>query len=214
MTTSMLLFLIFLPRADNEYPDRTTTVSSISTPAVEAIGVVAISILHFIVTFLVCVVILARSPSHSQSLANVLGIMASILAAIQYVPQIWTTWKLQHVGSLSIPMMCIQTPGGFVFAASLAKRLGKEGWSTWVVYLVLGTLQGVLLVMAISFELRDRRLKKDKKMGGSDLDGHTRTTRAGSNGSTVRADDDSEDTPLLGDHSPGKPHTRNRRNGE
>ena len=33
-----------------------------------------------------------------------------------------TTWKLQAVETLSIPMMCIQTLGIFVWAGSLAVR--------------------------------------------------------------------------------------------
>jgi len=86
--------------------------------------------------------------------------MAAILAAVQYFPQIWTTYTLRHVGSLSIPMMCIQTPGGFLFAGSLAARLGIEGWSTWGVYLVTACLQGVLLAMAIYFEVQARRGKQ------------------------------------------------------
>ena len=59
--------------------------------------------------------------------------------------------------------MCIQTPGSFVFAASLATRLGTEGWSTWGVYVVTGILQGGLLVMATIFELRDRRAKRNEE---------------------------------------------------
>ena len=62
--------------------------------------------------------------------------------------------------SLSIPMMCIQTPGSFVFAGSLAARLGTEGWSSWGMFVVTGCLQGVLLGMGITFELRDRRKRK------------------------------------------------------
>lgn len=83
--------------------------------------------------------------------------MAASLAAIQYLPQIWTTFTLKHVGSLSIPMMLIQTPGGFLFAGSLASRLGVEGWSTWGVYLVTGTLQGCLLGMGIYYEFQARK---------------------------------------------------------
>lgn len=56
--------------------------------------------------------------------------------------------------------MCIQTPGSFVWVGSLAARLGWAGWSTWGIYLVTGCLQGMLLVMAISFEIRDRRQQK------------------------------------------------------
>jgi hypothetical protein len=67
------------------------------------------------------------------------------------------TYSLGHVGSLSIPMMLIQTPGAFLWAGSLAARLGMEGWSTWGIFLVTGCLQGCLLVMGIYFELRARR---------------------------------------------------------
>lgn len=53
--------------------------------------------------------------------------------------------------------MLIQTPGAFILATSLAVRLGKQGWSAWLVYVVTGTLQGCLLVMAVVFERRERR---------------------------------------------------------
>jgi len=53
--------------------------------------------------------------------------------------------------------MVIQTPGSFVWAGSLAVRLGNEGWSTWGVYLVTGCLQGCLLCMAVYFELQARK---------------------------------------------------------
>lgn len=92
------------------------------------------------------------------TLANILGLMAASLACVQYFPQIWTTYQLGHVGSLSIPMMVIQTPGSFVWAGSLAARLGTEGWSIWGVNLVTGCLQGCLLVMGIYFELQAKKI--------------------------------------------------------
>jgi hypothetical protein len=112
--------------------------------------------------------ILAR-PHHLGTWANILGIMATVLAAIQYLPQIWMTYHLGHVGSLSIPMMLIQTPGSFVWSGSLAARLGVEGWSTWGVFLVTGCLQACLLVMGIGFEVKARRAKQDvegERQGG------------------------------------------------
>lgn len=108
---------------------------------------------------------LGAYPQHLSIWANILGIMGSVLASIQYLPQIYTTWKKKSIGSFSIPMMCIQTPGSFVFAASLAVRLGKGGWSAWTVYLVTGCLQGILLVMAITFAVRERENQRHRTPG-------------------------------------------------
>lgn len=58
-------------------------------------------------------------------------------------------------------MMCIQTPGSFVWSGSLAKRLGLAGWSTWAIFLVTGILQGMVLTMCISFEFRDWKKRKE-----------------------------------------------------
>ncbi|KAJ9644583.1 hypothetical protein H2199_003546 [Coniosporium tulheliwenetii] len=163
----MLLFLVFFPRpsaTDSENDPKGPTYRS-------ALIVVGVSILHFLLVFLISITLLARFPETLQLWANILGISASVLASIQYLPQIYTTWKLQAVKSLSIPMMCIQTPGSFVFAASLAVRLGREGWSAWTVYLVTGCLQGVLLVMGISFEVREWRKRKAVAEGSGDGNG-------------------------------------------
>ena len=93
--------------------------------------------------------------------ANSLGVQSTVLASIQYIPQLATTWRLKHVGSLSIPMMCIQTPGSFIFAASLAMREGTL-WSSWATFVVTGLLQGALLVMCVTWELADRRERRSK----------------------------------------------------
>jgi len=89
--------------------------------------------------------------------ADFLGIMSMLLASIQYLPQIWKTWKRKSVGALSIPMMLMQTPGSFLFVYSLAIRPGTN-WTSWIVFLVTGCLQGTLLVMCIVFHFRARRL--------------------------------------------------------
>lgn len=92
-------------------------------------------------------------------------------------------------------MMCIQTPGSFVWAASLASRLGVEGWSAWGVYVVTGCLQGTLLVMGVIYELRWRRKEREELEGRIDaanqgqMDGQVDTDR--------RVEDVSEQTPLI-----------------
>lgn len=92
--------------------------------------------------------------------ANFLGIIGAILAAAQYFPQIYTTTHLQHVGSLSIPMMCLQTPGGFLWSATIAAREGTK-WSSWLPYFTAACLQGILLFLAIYYEYINKRLRKD-----------------------------------------------------
>lgn len=121
-----------------------------------AIVVAILCLIHGLVVILVTAIILISRPQHLDKWAAALGISAAILGAIQYLPQIWTTYWKQDVGSLSIPMMLIQTPGSFLWAASLAARLGARGWSSWGLFLVTGTLQGCLLVMGIIFEIRKK----------------------------------------------------------
>lgn len=93
--------------------------------------------------------------------------------------------------------MCIQTPGSFVWVGSLAGRLGVAGWSTWGIYLVTGVLQGGLLVMAIWFEIRDRRESKRKDLAGPKSDGQDGERNGAARGGADRRHDD-EDTALLG----------------
>ena len=76
---------------------------------------------------------------------------------MQYLPQIYTTFGFKAVGSLSIPTMLIQAPGSFVWAASLATRLGWAGWSAWGILVVSGFLQGALLIMSLCYEIAARR---------------------------------------------------------
>lgn len=81
-------------------------------------------------------------------------------------------------------MMCLQTPGSFLWAGSLAARLGGSGWSAWGVYIVTGCLQGSLLVMGSYFEIMHRRRER-QNINESPVEG---------NGEAAPPD---EDTPLL-----------------
>jgi hypothetical protein len=134
-------------------------------------------------------IIANKALGHQKAYAHTLGILAAVLASIQYLPQIWTTWKLKAVGSLSIPMMCIQTPGSFLWAASLAARYGWEGWSIWGLFMVTGLLQGILLVMGSVFEYRNWKRKASRIQGA---EGEASGEGEGPGGS-----EDDERTPLL-----------------
>ncbi|KAI9748655.1 MAG: hypothetical protein M1835_001739 [Candelina submexicana] len=178
------------PKSPNPSEPSSTPLSRRRTPSYAlAITITAICLLHILLIFLLSLYMVILHPSATQNYANILGIVATILSSIQYLPQLYTTFTLGSVESLSIPMMCIQTPGSFIWAASLAARLGKEGWSAWGVYVVTGTLQGGLLVMGISFELRDRRRRiMEENEGGGDRMGAN--GGVGNDGAGVETDDE------------------------
>jgi uncharacterized protein with PQ loop repeat len=152
----------------------------------------------------------SRYPDVLQWYANSLGLAATALAVTQYLPQLWTTYRLKSVGSLSIATMCIQTPGSYVWAASLAYRLGWQGWSIWGLYCVTGTLQGMILTLGITYELRERRERKRSRVDGEEQGTRGNEDGRGDDGSETfvnHVNDDNEDdvrdesTPLLDSES-------------
>ncbi|KAH7068774.1 PQ loop repeat protein-like protein [Paraphoma chrysanthemicola] len=181
----MLLFLIFFPR--NPQPSQEDEEDFNVPTWKEAVLVLALSLAFFIVALFGSVIFVYAAPSHIRAWANFLGLLATSLAAIQYIPQILMTWRLQETGSLSVPMMCIQTPGSFVFAASLAVRLGPGGWSAWGLFIFTGCLQGCLLAMSLWFIWRDRKAAK----------GASSHVANGNGNGLVHSD---EQTPLLRDN--------------
>lgn len=189
MLISLLLFLIFYPRAT---PSSLNSAKDPEGPSIRtALVVTIICLVHGIITFILSLYFILVYPNSLQSWADFLGIFSTVLASIQYFPQIYTTFTLKKVGSLSIPMMCIQTPGSFVWAASLAARLGTEGWSAWGVYIVTGCLQGSLLTMGIYFEIMERRRRKDGEPDADHQPSDPDDSSRQSNGQL------SEQTPLL-----------------
>lgn len=159
-----MLFLIFFPTAP-DIADLTTSTHSLTslTPATQprrrdAIIVTTAILVALFATGLTSLATVAAFPHHTQNLANALGTIAGILSGVQYIPQIYFTWRLKDVKSLSVVTMLIQVPGAFLFAFSLWLRVGWEGWSAWVIYVVTGILQAILLSLAIIywFEARKR----------------------------------------------------------
>jgi hypothetical protein len=158
---SMLLFLVFFPRGTSPAVEEEQDTDMPTWK--EAVLVLGVSLAFFVVALIGSIVFVYALPSHVRGWANFLGLLATGLAAIQYIPQIFMTWRLQETGSLSIPMMCLQTPGSFVFAASLYARLGRGGWSAWGLFIFTGILQGCLLAMSLGFLWRDRKASQKNK---------------------------------------------------
>lgn len=95
-------------------------------------------------------VALIKSHHWQRRLATYYGLAGLSVGLVQYLPQLWTTYKLKHTGSLSILMMLIQVPGGYLWSLSLAMRKGSH-WSTWVPVFCAASFQLTLLLMALYF---------------------------------------------------------------
>lgn len=146
-----VLFLVFFRFTDADVPQEELEDVEEEPRWQTAVMVATIVLVHMLLTVVLTAIFALALPTHLTSWSTFNGVLAAGLAAIQYIPQITMTYHLKHVGSLSIPMMCIQTPGGFLFAASLAARLGWAGWSTWGIYLLTAFMQGSLLCMALYY---------------------------------------------------------------
>jgi uncharacterized protein with PQ loop repeat len=103
----------------------------------------------------------SQSPPHPllRSLATFLGISATLLAILQYAPQIYKTYTAGLVGALSLGTMIIQVPGSVLFVLSLVFREGTD-WTSWLAYAVTGGMQGTLLVSGSSRVQRLQRLNR------------------------------------------------------
>ncbi|KAK6384883.1 hypothetical protein LTS17_002446 [Exophiala oligosperma] len=112
---------------------------------------------------LISAMILHRFPWVAQTWANILGNAVACFACVQWVPQVRTTWHLEHLGSLSPTSLCLMAPYKWIFGINIMIRVGLKDWSAWIVYVLVGTMQIVLIVMAICFAVRDRKLAKEGK---------------------------------------------------
>jgi uncharacterized membrane protein YuzA (DUF378 family) len=150
---------------------------------------------------LVSAVILHRFPWYAQTWANILGIAVAVFACVQWVPQILTTWHLGHLGSLSLGYLCLSAPYTWIFSINMMIRFGIKGWSAWIVYVLVGIMQLVLIATAIVFAVRDRKsAKEDKSADDSSFRGWSISSRARASSTVSHAPssvDPHERSPLL-----------------
>lgn len=154
-TASVFLYITFAPREEDEV-DLSSSVATLTKPPPpsrprDPLIVGTVIGLSLFVVALTSLILVLRHPDHTQRWADLLGTVSGLLAAVQYLPQIYFTWKIKDLKSLSVGTLLIQAPGAFLFAYSLFLRVGWIGWSTWLVYIVTGLLQFVLLGMAVVF---------------------------------------------------------------
>lgn len=181
-TTTLVLFLIYFPRPKTfarvhqqqvqHYSDgaRTTGMSTMEAIPVArpiprhtswawniSVGVSLVALAHLLCFILISLSFLRHAARRESAVtwANGVGVSAMVLSGVQYVPQIMTTLRRGTVGSLSLVTLGVQAPGSFLFAYSIAQRPGTR-WSSWVLFVVTGTLQAVLCAIGLSFDVRER----------------------------------------------------------
>ncbi|OMJ30120.1 hypothetical protein AYI69_g341 [Smittium culicis] len=91
------------------------------------------------------------SADVTKRFAQLLGIFSLMVTMTQFLPQIFKTFRMKRVGSFSIPMMLIQTPGGFLFSYILAKQ-PDSNWTSWISTLFAACFQGILLMLCLYFQ--------------------------------------------------------------
>lgn len=107
--------------------------------------------IHGFVSLIQIIIAFTTNDNVLKFIANINGLLSTLLTFIKYAPQIYTTYTLKHPGTLSIGMMCIQTPGGAIFTATLFFTKGSH-WSSWISYFAAFILQGILLSLCIYYE--------------------------------------------------------------
>ena len=105
------------------------------------------SVLLLLLSLTLLLTLPPTSPPHPllRELAAFLGLSATLLAVLQYAPQIQKTYRSGLVGALSLGTMAIQVPGSVLFVLSLVFRPGTD-WTSWLAFAVTGVMQGALLV--------------------------------------------------------------------
>ncbi|GAA5953929.1 hypothetical protein JCM3765_000697 [Sporobolomyces pararoseus] len=152
-----------------------------------------LTLLHLLLTFLTTSILIITLPGEPANdgtptgrehpseravrvWATTLGLLSVALGCCQYAPQLVFTARKKLVGSLSIPMMLLQTPGSFVFVYTLAIRPGVD-FTGWAPYFVTGILQGTLLVLCLIFKRRQAKLGIDDWGNSLDKGSHAGESR-------------------------------------
>lgn len=94
--------------------------------------------------------------------ADVVGIMAVLFLMVMYVPQLYTTFKVKHTGTLSVLTLMIQCPGSLavVYFDFFQNHMS---WTTWAPYLVSAVQQFVLIIMCFYYKKNTKQYVAEKE---------------------------------------------------
>lgn len=95
-----------------------------------------------------------RAMRAAQWIGFLLGLAGTACVIVQWTPQIWTTWKLKAVGSLSLLMLLIQLPGTLI-VIYFQGFVNSAHWSTVLPYIVTAIQFFILIALCLFFLARD-----------------------------------------------------------
>ncbi|KAJ1967418.1 hypothetical protein IWQ62_001870 [Dispira parvispora] len=158
-----VLYVVYFPQHLRYQPTSTSLDTGKPTSEWQAAQAVRSAVLYHmgLVSVFSFILVVGVGPNAWQvhSWASFLGIFSMLVTCVQFFPQIHKTWTSRQVGSLSIPMMLMQTPGGYLFAYSIYVRPGVN-WTSWITYFAAATLQGILLFISVVWHFREKRLRQ------------------------------------------------------
>lgn len=89
--------------------------------------------------------------------ASGLAITASVLMCFHWIPQLVTTWRVGHAGSLSITTLILQM-AGYVLAAFISYEDAPRDKFLWIPYIVVACIQCLLLCELTYLNKTNRRV--------------------------------------------------------
>lgn len=131
---------------------------------IEAKRLTAVVVLYQVIVALIFGLVVGISGFGSRPsliFGNVMLLAASLGTFLQWAPQIYRTYKLKHVGALSIPMIGLQGVGAAL--TSYFFYLDSNGGETfaWVPFVIGSVLITLLFLMAVYYWNKDRKRAKD-----------------------------------------------------
>jgi uncharacterized protein with PQ loop repeat len=115
--------------------------------------------LVILVVYVGGVVLQGYGSAYLMTIGMFFGTLATFMCIAQYVPQMITTCKIKGSGSLSLLLLAIQSPGGFVNSAFMAFGQG-DNWTTWLSILAAAIQQAILLGICLVFNARQKKRRE------------------------------------------------------
>lgn len=112
--------------------------------------------------FTITITVTGWGSQTSQIIGSILLLVSSLGTVLQWAPQIYRTYKLKHVGALSIPMIILQAIGAVLTAVFFYADAPDS--LTWLPFVIATVLITTLCIMAVYYWIQDKRREKNERL--------------------------------------------------